>query len=305
MSAPPRFEKVAVLVQRLAVLTAAGISPLSAWRHVAASRMPGTAALVDRLLDGVTSAYDLPERITEAARDGPDAERSAWMSLAAVWSIATEAGASLAPALERSAEVLRALAQSARDVEVALAGPVATSRIVLALPAVGVLMGMLLGFDLMGTFASLPGLVCLVAGGILIGAAVRWNRRLLRWARDLDATPGIAFELLAIALSGGASIERASGVVDAACTRTGLAPPGDDVHAVLAFAGEAGVPVVTLLRAEADEARREARAAAAGRAARLETRLLLPLGLCVLPAFVLLGVVPIFLAILSSTAAKL
>ena len=73
------------------------------------------------------------------------------------------------------------------------------------------------------------------------------------------------------------------------------------MDAVLAFARDAGVPAVVLLRSEADGRRRTARALAATRAAELETRLLLPLGLCVLPAFVLLGVVPIALAIVSST----
>ena len=301
MSGSPRFERVATTVQRLAVLTAAGIAPVSAWRHVGAGGDP----TAERIVEGLTSAHDLPHRIAEAARDGPADERSAWSSLAAVWAIAAEAGAALGPALDRSADVLRSLAQSARDVEVALAGPAATSRIVLALPAIGVLLGVLLGFDMIGAFASLPGAICLGCGGVLIGVAVRWNRNLLRWARDLDATPGLAFELLAIALSGGASVERASAVVEAACGETGLPSPGDDVRDVLAFAVEAGVPVVTLLRAEADAVRREARAIAASRAARLETRLLLPLGLCVLPAFVLLGVAPIALAILSSTASEL
>ena len=86
-----------------------------------------------------------------------------------------------------------------------------------------------------------------------------------------------------------------------ACAECGLDPPDDGVDAVLAFARAAGVPAVVLLRSEADGRRRTARAIAARRAAELETRMLLPLGLCVLPAFVLLGVVPIALAIVSST----
>lgn len=300
MRAPPQFDRVAALVQRLAVLTAAGIPPVPAWRYA-----DPDGGVMAGLVSEAVSAYDLPDRIADAARVRPVAEQSAWAALSAVWEIAIEAGAPLAPALERSAEVLRSLAQSARDVEVALAGPTATSRIVLGLPAVGVLLGTLLGFDLVAAFLSVPGAVCLCAGAVLIVVAVRWNRRLLAWARDLDATPGLGFDLLAVALSGGTSIDRARVLVAGACARTGLAPPGEEAMAVLGFAAGAGVPVVTLLRAEADEVRRVARAAAAARAARLETRLLLPLGLCVLPAFVLLGVVPIALAILSSTAVHL
>jgi tight adherence protein B len=233
------------------------------------------------------------------------AERSAWAVLAATWWIATEAGAALSATLTRSAEVLRGLAQGAREVEVALAGPTATSRVVLALPAVGLALGGLLGFDVIGAFTTVPGVICLALGGILIAVGVRWNRRLIRVARDLDATPGLAFELFAVALAGGASVDRARQLVGAACAEAELDPPDETVDAVLDFARAAGVPAVVLLRSEADGRRRTARSLAARRAAELETRMLLPLGLCVLPAFVLLGVVPIALAIVSSTVIEL
>ncbi len=284
------FDGVATLVERLAVLTGAAIAPLSAWRHSAAE-----------VVEGLDSSHGLPERLAEVAGSVAVTERSAWAALAATWWIATEAGAALSATLTRSAEVLRGMAQGAREVEVALAGPTATSRVVLALPAVGLALGGLLGFDVIGALGTVPGAVCLVAGGILIAIAVRWNRRLIRAARDLDATPGLVFELYAVALAAGASIERARALVGTACAETGLEVPDGDVDAVLAFARSAGVPAVVLLRSEADGRRRTARALAASRAAELETRLLLPLGLCVLPAFVLLGVVPIALAIVSST----
>jgi tight adherence protein B len=295
---PADFESVASLVERLAVLTGAGIAPLSAWRHAAAEGAPADA---QRVVAGLDSAHELPDRLAEVAASVRSTDRTAWAALAATWWIATEAGAALSATLTRSADVLRALAQGAREVEVALAGPTATSRVVLALPAVGLALGGLLGFDVMGALATVPGLICLMAGGILIIVGVRWNRRLIRAARDVDATPGLVFELFAVALAGGASIDRARNLVGAACAEAGLDPPDDGVDAVLAFARAAGVPAVVLLRSESDGRRRTARALAARRAAELETRLLLPLGLCVLPAFVLLGVLPIALAVVSST----
>jgi len=288
---------VAVLVERLAVLTGAGIPALAAWRYAAAEGAPAAAVRVAQ----AESAHELPERLAGVALVADPSERSAWAALAATWWIATLAGAALSTTLARSAEVLRGLAQGARDVEVALAGPTATSRVVLALPGVGLALGVLLGFDVLGALFSVPGAMCLGGGGILIVLAVRWNRRLIRAARDLDATPGLVFELLAVALAGGASIDRARRLVEVACAETGLRPPGDEVDAVLAFARTAGVPASVLLRSEADERRRAARSLAARRAAELETRMLLPLGLCVLPAFVLVGVAPIALAIVSST----
>jgi tight adherence protein B len=296
-------------VHRLAVLTAAGLPAVAAWRSLAEAEPRGPAAAV---ADGLTSAADLPARIGVLARPGAsnaeagsdalmNTDVRAWGVLAAIWSVAAEAGAPLAPTLERTAEVLRGLGADARAVEVALSGPRATSRVVLALPVVAVAMGALLGFDMLGAFASLPGLLCAGAAAVLMRVAARWNRRLLRWARESDPAPGIECELLALAMSGGMPPERARAVVAGACRASGL-DPGDEADAVLAFAQRAGVPVAALLRAESDAARREARASTAERIAQLETRLLLPLGLCVLPAFVLAGVVPVGIAILSSTA---
>lgn len=296
MSAPD-FEPVARLVERLAVLTAAGIAPLSAWRHAAG--VGGADA--HRVVEGMESAHALPERLAWVARTVAPAQRSAWAALAATWWIATDAGAALSTTLARSADVLHSLAQAAREVEVAMAGPTATSRVVLALPAVGLALGALLGFDVIGALASVPGAICVAGGGILIVLGVRWNRTLITRARDVDATPGLAFELFAVALAGGASIDRARELVGAACSETGLDQPDETVDAVLAFARDAGVPAVVLLRSEADGCRRSTRALAARRVAELETRMLLPLGLCVLPAFVLLGVAPIAIAIISST----
>ena len=61
------------------------------------------------------------------------------------------------------------------------------------------------------------------------------------------------------------------------------------------------MPGAPLLRSEAAEHRRDARAAAAMAAERLGVLLMLPLGACVLPAFLLVGVVPLFVALFSST----
>ena len=69
---------------------------------------------------------------------------------------------------------------------------------------------------------------------------------------------------------------------------------------------EAGLPLVALLRRGGGlRLRRAAFAEARVRAEVLAVRLLLPLGLLVLPAFLLLGAVPVGLAVLSSTALPL
>jgi pilus assembly protein TadC len=70
----------------------------------------------------------------------------------------------------------------------------------------------------------------------------------------------------------------------------------------LGFAALTGAPSSAILYAQAARLRRERFRAAEKRAAALGVRLVVPLGLCSLPAFVCLGVVPILLAMLPSGA---
>ena len=69
---------------------------------------------------------------------------------------------------------------------------------------------------------------------------------------------------------------------------------------MLALSRAAGVPAIELLRASAAHTRHRARVDGRLRAARLSTRLLLPLGVCTLPAFLLLGVAPMLLSVLTT-----
>jgi tight adherence protein B len=118
--------------------------------------------------------------------------------------------------------------------------------------------------------------------------------------------PGLAAELVAIALGGGSSGERAVELVTAAVERVGLdLSVSADVWHILDLSRRAGVPAGELLRSEAESSRRAARAEGAARAARLGSLLMIPLGVCVLPAFLVLGVVPMVLSLLSSTGLTL
>lgn len=280
------LDAIARVAQRLSVLLAAGVSPTSAWGYLEQGTHP---PIGDDVVASLLAAAD---------------EQRAWRGIAAAWRVATDAGAPLAPSLAQFAVGLRSLADAQRDTEVALAGPVATSRLVMALPVVGVLFGMLLGFNTLGTLLTTPpGIACLVLGTVLLLVGARWNRRLVRRAQPTDVLPGLQLELLAIAVSGGGSLDRALASVSAAMLECGLPPLDGAADATLALSARAGVPARSLLLAEADDARRQARAAAQAAAAVLAVRLMLPLGLCVLPAFMVLTVAPMVIAIVSSTVA--
>lgn len=303
----PDLEPLAAVVQRLGVLLAAGVAPVSGWAYVADAARGSSASAAREVSEAAALGRPIADAIVEVAKSGrPDA--MAWRGLAAAWLVASDSGAPIASTLAELSTSLRALAQNQRDLDTALAGPVATARMVMVLPVVGILFGMALGFDSIRVlFTTPPGLACLALGTMLMALAQLWNRRLLRRARPTNLTPGLALDLMAIAVSGGASLSRAERAVADARERCGIASDGseDAIAEVLALSRRAGIPAAALLRSEATESRRAAQSAGERTAATLAVTLMLPLGLCILPAFMLLGVAPLLIAVISSTVTGL
>ncbi|WP_345837724.1 pilus assembly protein TadB [Microbacterium sp. X-17] len=268
---------------RLAVLLGAGVAPERAWAFVAEGE-PRLAAVAGAGTEGA-----------EAVR-GLGGE---WPAVATAWSVAAVVGAPLAPSLRAIAEAVREARDGNDDLAVALAEPAGTARLMAWLPLVGVVLGALLGFDVLGVLTTNPvGIACLVAGVLLILAARRWTGRLVRAARPPGGVAGLADELLAIALSGGVSLDRARVVVREA----GGPEPAPASEQILTLSHATGAPAVELLRAAGALARHRARTEGRLRVARVSSRLLIPLGVCTLPAFLLLGVAPMLVTVLASTS---
>ena len=309
------LDAVAATCERLAVLLSAGVPATVAWSHVDVAPISragvgdldrgGDAAVLRAAAAAAADGESVPAAIA-AARAAPPRSTSRWSLLGAAREGAVESGAPLASGLRDLADALRDEAQLRREVGSALAGPVSSARLVLALPLMAVAFGGAFGFDTVAVLFGNPvGLACVVLGGGLLWAGRRWSRALVATAISFAAERGLGLELVAMAMSGGASVERARSIV-----RDALAPVGSnasdtsdmsDVDDVIAAAARAGAPVAELLRAEAARRRRTARADGAARAAALGVRLMLPLGVCVLPAFVLLGVVPLIVSVVTGT----
>jgi tight adherence protein B len=291
-------DAVAADLDRLGALVAAGAALPAAWRYLAAS----TTGPAHGIAVAAALAAERGEPLAAAFREAPDA----WRRCGAVVALAAECGAPLAPAFATAADAARGAAALHRVVRTAMAGPAASARLVLLLPPATALLGWAFGFDVPRVLASGIGVLLLVAGAGLLGAAAVWSRRAIRAARRMSWTVGLRLELVATAVRAGLGAPAARAAADEALTAVGLAAEGEgELDAVLAFAAEAGLPVVALLAAEVDRLRRAAEADARVRAEALGVRLLLPLGLLVLPAFLLLGAVPVGLAVLSSTALPL
>ena len=294
----PDVAAIAAVVQRLAVLLAAGVAPVAAWGYLREGEV--SARIAAAASDG-----RIPAAIITVVDGLPPPEALAWRGLATAWAVALDAGAPLAPTLRDFAGSLRDLAQAQREIAVALAAPVATTRLVMALPAIGLFFGFVLGFNPIGTLVTTPaGWGCVGVGGGLMFAASRWNRRLVRSAQPHDLTPGLEYDLVAIAVAGGGALDRARHSVALAMEQYSAGVRHDEagIESVLDLSRRAGVPAAELLRSEAMERRRNARADVQQRAETLSVRLMLPLGICVLPAFMVLGVVPMLLTVIGSTS---
>ncbi len=301
------FDSLATIADTVATMLEAGITPTAAWIYIA-------EAADDPLAERVGRAIERGGTVAGALMDGrdrpPPRVQEARATLAASWWVAVESGAPLASCLRACAESFRGQGDTERDIAVALAGPVLTAKMVSVLPLVGLFFGAVLGFDTFGTLTGNPiGWGLLAGGGLLMVLGAAWNMRLTRSAASAGSSSPVGLELLAVALIGGAALPVARGIVADAVRRF---LPGDAADAgsgvidhVLELSVRAGVPAAGLLRSEADRRRRVQRSAGQAAAASLAVRLMLPLGLCVLPSFMLLGVAPLVLVIVSSTFATL
>ena len=112
-------------------------------------------------------------------------------SVVAAARLAARLGTPLAPVLDRVADTLAVDAELEAERQAALAGPRATARLLGWLPALGLLLGMVLGADPWGVIVGggLAG-ASAIGGVVFLAAGHCWTRRLLRRAVLAGAPDG-------------------------------------------------------------------------------------------------------------------
>lgn len=311
---------VARLVERVATVVGSGTPPRRAWSAIADAADPGPL----RDLARAVGAGSPPSR----AASGPLARSSQVSALDAALAACERTGAPLGPVLLTLSEGLRDVADAALARRSAFAAPLATARILLALPLAGIALGMLLGADPLAFLLRGSGRWVLGAGTACTLLGWWWMRRLLRSAAgraDRGVDSSLVLDLVAGPLAAGAPLAQALGAVADGLGTDPLAVPleragrallaGVPVSTALAalpaplavlrdvaLIGErTGADLVGLLRSAARDARRGRAREAEAAAARLAVRLVLPTGAALLPAFVLLGIVPTVASLLGGS----
>lgn len=288
-------ETAPAILSRCVALLRGGVSPNRVWEVIAqesASVAPQTIAAAVR--GGAQTAAAL------AGRPEPP-----WRVAAAAWRLADESGAPFAEALERMAAALRELEQLRERRAVLLSGPRATIRMVTALPPLALLLSGVLGFNPLPVLITGPGVILLVLGTALLVTGARWAQAMHQRTERADRVEGIELELTWVALGGGAPPEEACRRVVDAVDAAGASwvkferfCEGGVLRTTIATAAATGVALRPLLLEEAAAARTRAHAGLEREAERLGVRVLVPLGVCVLPAFVALGVAPVLIAMI-------
>ena len=246
------------------------------------------------------------------------------------------AGAPLATSLERAAEHAEERIDALLGRQSALAAPRATGRILSWLPLLGLGLGVLMGSDPVSVLTgSILGALTGLFGLGLAFAGRRWTAALVHRAEVESTRAGhtggeqalnaptvdtaLVLELLAAQLRAGLAPLAALGTLAealnsrplrAVCQRLqmgsgwGSAWSGSaaetfgELRDALAPAYTGGAPSTALLLSLADAHRLSERRAAERAAGKLSVALVVPLGLCSLPAFICLGIVPILISLL-------
>ncbi|MFJ3403145.1 type II secretion system F family protein [Promicromonospora sp. NPDC090134] len=296
---------VRVVVLQVVALLKAGSPPGAAW-----SRAVGVGVDLAGVPDVDALGRVLGSRHAEA--------------VVAATRLALDVGAPLGRVLEQVAATLVAEAEAQAERDAALAGPRTTGRLLMWLPVAGGFLGWVLGADPVGTATDGGiGTAALVAGAVLLVAGRVWSGRLVATAGGAERSGvdvQVVLELLAAAMRSGAGVPRALQAVGAAVDGPDgqvlvraahalvLGAPwerawphtpmalGPVVHALRGAWLDGAAPSEALHAAGA-EVRHVRSAASRTAAARLGVRLVLPLGVCYLPAFVLVGLVPVLLAL--------
>jgi tight adherence protein B len=283
---------VVVVAGRLSVFIRAGLSPVRAWGEVA--RLVNNDAVGD-----IARALAAGKRHSESVERAVKGQSPEWSGLSSVIAIADQAGAPLADVMWRFSQSLRQQQQIDRELEVATKAPRLTVGVLVILPVLGLLMASLLGVNAWGFLVGTPmGRICGLLAVVLLITAMVWMRTMMTRATPAPGDRGLPGELFSIAASGGVLPEIALERVRIVLAEHDLPYVDEELTSLAQLSRRVGVPVSTLAASEASWAREKVRLDAEEAHAALAVALLIPLGLLILPAFVLVAVVPVVVTLL-------
>lgn len=219
--------------------------------------------------------------------------------------ITKHAGAKVASDVELIAQWCYQREKSRDRIAVAAAAPRASARLVLLLPLITVLMAQIVGFDLVGAVQHRPLLlVSMGIGVLLLLLAKAVSSRMID--RVLPKQTNVGLYLIGVALetSSGSNLAKAQrSAFDLHLQIFNEEPSSRDELALLEVSNlvaKTGARVADLLRAHAVQQQKAAMLESELQIERLSIKLMLPLGLAVLPAFIFIAILPLMVSMFGS-----
>ena len=221
-----------------------------------------------------------------------------------IFDVCHQSGGPIASALDRVANVLTQQFKNNQQAVVAFAAPRATAKLVMALPLLALVAAQLLGMNAFrAIFTTSVGFASVVIGGALLYAGRLWSNSMLAKATPNQNDAGAFLDAVAVALNSGLNVQEAVRVATKSyelqfetIDELTLA----ELQKSIDLSVQSGAAIAPLLIATADRLRDAQNNATADRLARLSVRLMIPLGVAVLPAFVLMSIVPIAISLLTN-----
>ncbi len=162
-----------------------------------------------------------------------------------------------------------------------------------ALPIATALASALFGVDAIGFLVIQPaGWACVVVGAGATLAGWRWMAVLRSRVTVPALETGVLVDCVAEVLSVTGLTPDAAELVARCAQRWGVTSEWDEVCSIREIGRNTGIPVAHLMRHHAAELRRAARFDVRGHIEELPGKLLVPLGVCLFPAFITLTVIP-------------
>lgn len=249
------------------------------------------------LLKAGVSMDDSLEQIGEADQHS--------LGLRYLLQVSLDSGSAVAAELEFVADMFASRERATQRIEIAHASPKSTARLMLWLPLLVLGMAQFLGWGVLDALLQRP----VIAVSILIGLALLLISRfitagLLKRAKPAESFTGFFLLGVALQVSGGASLDRAqASAAEIYQQKFQATPPVDELkilEQVRALVEQKGARANELLRKQAKLMQEENQQATELKIEKLGIRLMVPLGLGVLPAFVFLAIVPLMVTTLGA-----
>jgi tight adherence protein B len=256
------------------------------------------AGLVRAGIPAFEARASLRERLDEL-------QKTQSLQFETIWSVAEQSGGPVADAMNTLSHTFSVADRHRREIELAFAGPRATARLVNLLPLACLGLAQCFGLNPVGAIATKPlAFLAFSIGVALLIVGHLWSRRILAKAEISDLDPAIFIEAVKFALVAGLPITRAIQMVTETFGRLmpdlDLAETTVEVNRFAELNRERGASLLALLDSAARVRRESKHHLEATRVAKLSVKLMIPLGLVTLPAFILCTVVPIAIGLLAN-----